>query len=362
MRRGRSEEQVGVPPPPPLKAPNESDVTSAWQGARSDPLVSVVCHAFNHERFIADALEGFLAQRTQFAFEVIVRDDASVDSTRQLISSYAERYPAIVRPVFEISNRYSQGVLPSSCTLPLARGQFVALCEGDDYWCDAEKLQRQVDLLVCSPRCGMAIHPATRAHLDADGVWHCRTFCDHSTQLEDIPVSAIFALGTQFAPTSSYLFRAACIPRWSSFASANAPTYEDFFLECIGSQGQFAYQPQSMSVYRWGHEGSFTHSHRRADGEKLLADFRKNASATRSLVSEPGVSERDISRRDSIARRNCLRSLMRIGAIPQIALLAESGGLDEISLIERCAVAASENVPGLASAAWRVWRAVKPLR
>lgn len=112
--------------------------------------VSVLCTAYNHEKYIRDALEGFVAQRTDFPFEVLVNDDCSADGTAEIIREYAARYPDLIRPFYQEKNLYSQGGMASlfaAVFYPNVRGEYIALCEGDDYWTDAEKLQRQADFL-----------------------------------------------------------------------------------------------------------------------------------------------------------------------------------------------------------------------
>lgn len=112
------------------------------------PLVTIQCMAYNHEPYIRQCLAGFVMQRTNFRFEAIVHDDASTDGTAAIIKEFAEKYPEIIKPIFEKENLYSKGdgsilqvMEENSC------GKYVAICEGDDYWIDPLKLQKQVDFL-----------------------------------------------------------------------------------------------------------------------------------------------------------------------------------------------------------------------
>lgn len=110
--------------------------------------VTVSCLAFNHEKYIRDALEGFIKQKTNFKYEVIIHDDASTDNTAKIIKEYEEKYPDIIKPIYQTENQWSKGVKISSTYIyPRAKGEYVALCEGDDYWTDENKLQMQVDFL-----------------------------------------------------------------------------------------------------------------------------------------------------------------------------------------------------------------------
>lgn len=121
--------------------------------------VTVVCTAFNHERYLRDALEGFVRQETDFPFEVLVNDDASTDGTAAILREYAEKYPEIIRPFYQEKNLYSQGVnIYDAVFYPVARGEYIAICEGDDYWTDPQKLQLQADFLDAHPDYVACVH------------------------------------------------------------------------------------------------------------------------------------------------------------------------------------------------------------
>lgn len=122
-------------------------------------MVSIICLAFNHEKFIRDALEGFVNQKTDFAYEVLIHDDASQDGTADIIREYEKKYPDIIKPIYQTVNQYSQGVLICDEVLfPKARGKYIAMCEGDDYWTDCGKLQKQVDILEKNPQYSACTH------------------------------------------------------------------------------------------------------------------------------------------------------------------------------------------------------------
>lgn len=114
--------------------------------------VSVFCATFNHEKYIRNALDGFVMQKTDFAFEVLVHDDASTDNTASIVREYQEKYPDIIKPIYQTENQYSKGIKISRDILaPIAKGEYFAWCEGDDYWTDPYKLQKQVDFLDGNP-------------------------------------------------------------------------------------------------------------------------------------------------------------------------------------------------------------------
>ena len=125
------------------------------------PKVSIVCNTYNHEKYIAQALDSFLAQKTDFPFEVLVHDDASTDGTAAIVRQYADKYPDIIKPILQKENQFSQGVhVTYEIQVPRVQGKYIAFCEGDDYWTDSAKLQRQVDFLETHSDFSICFHEA----------------------------------------------------------------------------------------------------------------------------------------------------------------------------------------------------------
>ena len=119
-------------------------------------MVTIQCLTYNHEAYIRQCLEGFVMQKTNFRFEAIVHDDASTDGTAAIIREYAEKYPDIIKPIFEVENLYSRhdGSL-GKVIRENTHGKYIAICEGDDYWIDPLKLQKQVDFLENNENVGL---------------------------------------------------------------------------------------------------------------------------------------------------------------------------------------------------------------
>lgn len=115
-------------------------------------LVSIKCAVYNHEPYLRQCLEGFVMQKTNFRFEAIVHDDASTDGSAAIIREYAEAFPEIIKPIYETENQYSKrdGSLTRIMNAAF-KGKYIAICEGDDYWIDPLKLQKQVDFLETHP-------------------------------------------------------------------------------------------------------------------------------------------------------------------------------------------------------------------
>lgn len=127
------------------------------------PLVVISCLTYNHGAYLQDALEGFVKQKTDFPFVAIVHEDASTDNTADVLRKYAEKYPDIILPIFEKENQYSKGDQELNKVMRAAReatgAKYMAMCEGDDYWIDPLKLQKQVDFLEAHPDFGL-VHTA----------------------------------------------------------------------------------------------------------------------------------------------------------------------------------------------------------
>ncbi len=112
-------------------------------------VVSIQCLVYNHEAFLRKCLEGFVNQVTNFHYEAIIHDDASTDGSVNIIKEYAKEYPDIIKPIFQSENQYTKGGygLIFNILHQQSKGDFIAICEGDDYWTDPYKLQKQVDVL-----------------------------------------------------------------------------------------------------------------------------------------------------------------------------------------------------------------------
>lgn len=125
----------------------------------SQPVVSICCATYNHAPYIRQCIDGFVMQKTIFPFEILIHDDASTDGTQDVIREYATKYPDLIKPIYQKENQYSKGVKVSlTYNYSRAKGKYVALCEGDDYWIDPYKLQKQVDFLESHPDYAMCSH------------------------------------------------------------------------------------------------------------------------------------------------------------------------------------------------------------
>ncbi|PWJ70849.1 glycosyl transferase family 2 [Ruminococcaceae bacterium R-25] len=216
--------------------------------------VSVLCLAYNHEKYIRDALEGFVKQKTSFKYEVIVHDDASTDNTANIIREYQNEYPDIIKPIFQTENQYSKHVIISSTFfLPVAKGKYLAFCEGDDYWCDENKLQSQVDYLEHNKSFVACVHNTEYLYVESGKKAVPFPFHNRVLSLEDCVLR-----GTRSYHTSSLMVRKTVYENPPDFVRAvkGVGDYPKsiYYSLC----GPIYYIGKVMSVYRFGTEGSWT--------------------------------------------------------------------------------------------------------
>jgi len=177
-----------------------------------EPLVSICCTAYNQEKYIAQTLESFLAQRCDFAYEILVHDDASTDRTPEIIREYAQKHPDVIRPMLQTENQYCKGIsIDGTFNFPRARGKYIALCEGDDFWCDPEKLKKQIDHMESDPACTFSF---TNGYVhDESGQRPDRPFLPYYENEKELfsHGSRVFTLAqiaqVNFIPTASFVFR-----------------------------------------------------------------------------------------------------------------------------------------------------------
>lgn len=218
-------------------------------------MVSIRCLVYNHEPFLRQCLEGFVMQQTNFRFEAIVHDDASTDQSAAIVREYAEKYPEIIKPVLETENQYSKGRgLLDHIMDEHIRGKYVAVCEGDDYWTDPLKLQRQFDFMESHPECSLCFHANEDLLPTGEKVVHRPSVVKELYSVEDALNG-----GGGFMATCSLFYR------WEYLLGEGRP---DFWRKSpvgdlplmlfFASKGYLGYIDEVMSVYRKQAVGSWS--------------------------------------------------------------------------------------------------------
>jgi glycosyltransferase involved in cell wall biosynthesis len=221
----------------------------------SVPLVSISCITYNHRAFIEDCLESFLMQQTNFKFEVLIHDDCSTDGTKEIIEKYVAKYPELFFPIFQKENQYSQGVrgIMARFNFPRARGKYIALCEGDDYWTDPLKLQKQVDFLEENEEYAAIFH---NAQILNEVTNTTELYRKEWSESFEVSAEQIIRGGGGVFPTESLMFRASLNKHYSLFPkSISGDTVLSLSLLL---SGKFFYLNEVMSVYRVHSKGVYS--------------------------------------------------------------------------------------------------------
>lgn len=207
------------------------------------PLVTIMCAAFNQKDYIAKCIEGFVSQKTNFPVEIIIHDDASTDGTQDVIKQYAKQYPNLIRPIFQEKNQYSQGIsIWNKFIYPMATGKYYAECEGDDYWIDPNKLQRQVDFLESHPDYILSTENAYIYYTKTGVVTDFSEEEEHDVSLEDLLIRRRF-------PTASVVYRCDAI---HDFLKTNLPTFDTCVWAYFATKGKIHFNPVKSSIYNRG--------------------------------------------------------------------------------------------------------------
>ena len=243
-------------------------------------LVTVFCLAYNHEKYIRTTFEGFVKQKTSFKFKVLVHDDCSTDSTPEIIREYMEKYPDLFEAIFQEENQYQKGIdIEDKFVFPKLDGKYVAVCEGDDYWTDPNKLQMQVDYMEKHPDCTLCTHNTEKIFENGDstGSTFNPSRRDKDYDMKDIILSEPSA----YFHFSSFMWR-------NETLRHKNPAFD---IEGIGdypmalyfaSIGYIHYIPKVMSHYRLNSIGSWS-SKMDADNSKKVKQHKNIIKGLKSI-------------------------------------------------------------------------------
>lgn len=227
---------------------------------------SILCNTYNHEATIAQAIDGFLMQKTEYPFEILIHDDASTDSTKEIIEKYAKQYPDLIKPIFQMSNQTRLGKSVTEINLSRAQGDYIALCEGDDYWIDPLKLQRQVDILEADSSIQLVGHSSRVQNARFPMIY--RTWNTPKAVLE---MSVLIQnRGIVFA-NSSMMFRKNPFAYPSFAQTFKVADVKRVLFSAL--QGNVVCLEACMSVYRVGVEASWT-ERVRLDRDRVIKHYQ----------------------------------------------------------------------------------------
>lgn len=215
------------------------------------PLVSIFSITYNHETYIRQCLEGFVSQETDFSFEVFIVDDASTDATSEIIREYQLKYPGIINPVFHKVNKFKNnlGEIVAHPVLKKMQGKYIAVCEGDDYWTDPLKLQKQVDFLEEHADCSLCYHPCTTSFGDGSGRDYWWGPDKDTRQPVKFSIEELIqSSNTLGMSTLTMLFRRELVRNYPQWAQECA--IADLPLKLLlAEHGKIGYLPDNMAIH-----------------------------------------------------------------------------------------------------------------
>lgn len=172
---------------------SENCILNTEGSNRSNPLVSICCITYNHESYLRQTLDGFLMQKTTFPVEIVLAEDCSTDGTRKICEEYAAKYPEKIHYIHRDHNvGYNENEYEAMCA---AKGKYIAYCEGDDYWTDSLKLQKQVDFLESHTDYSVCWHRCKHRNKDMQKEWDdaCARIIPNGAEGVDINMDTFFA-------------------------------------------------------------------------------------------------------------------------------------------------------------------------
>lgn len=209
-------------------------------------LVSISCITYNHAPYIKECLDGFLNQKCEFNYEILIHDDSSTDGTKEIIENYHKKFPNVIKPILQKENQWSKGVrgINIQFNFPRAKGKYIALCEGDDYWTDPYKLQKQVDFLEKNEDCNLVYHRVNIKDQEKNVIYPELLNTKKEVIKKNLSELALYG---NFMHTPSVLFRNNLDFKQEYF-KGNVGDYILWFMN--GVKGNFGYLPDIMAVYR----------------------------------------------------------------------------------------------------------------
>ena len=244
-------------------------------------LVSIVCITYNHEKYISKCIDSIISQQTSFNFELIIHDDCSTDETINILKQYKNKYPTIISLILEEKNVYSQGInILDDIVIPQVKGKYIAFCEGDDYWIDNYKLQKQIDGLLLNPECWICAH-AVKVVDESDTKVIDKIAPINTNGI--IPIEDVIRGDGGFVGTNSLVIAIDAFKKSYDFRKIYAL---DYFLQIMGSiHGGMLYISDEMSAYRLFSNGSWT-LNMMQDKDKYIKHFKRKIQALQKVNDE----------------------------------------------------------------------------
>lgn len=219
---------------------------------KEDAVVTICCITYNHKNYIKKCLNGFLMQETRFPYEILIHDDCSIDGTLDILKEYEKKYTNI-KVLSESDNQFSKGVkIAFDILLPLIKTKYVAICEGDDYWTDVHKLEKQVSFMEKNPDCVMTVHNGIKENIKNGEQVTINPFCESKY----LDTEEMFMAFMNNPPTASFVLRMDILNNYPKFIR-NAPVVDDVLRLFYFSKGKVYYFDECMCRRHINHEWSW---------------------------------------------------------------------------------------------------------
>ncbi len=283
--------------------------------------VSVVCLVYNHALYLKKCLDGIVGQKTNFSLEVIVNDDASTDNSKEIISEYEKKYPDLIKAIYHKENQWIKGVNIIRSVLFHAKGRYVAVCDGDDYWTDENKLQKQFEFMESHKECSMCAHKM----LTVDARTEEGLFFIPKNNFEKKEIYTIrdFLKSGYFIQTTSYFVRGTVVEEYCKSLPKFielCPAGDTALLMWCAYKGNVGYIDEKMGCYRlavknsWSEQLKENEEKRKSFYEGLIAcyeefdkvtkeEYHEEISHSINYLAVVGNCREDLLRKGDIKRR-----------------------------------------------------------
>ena len=304
-------------------------------------MVSITCLTYNHEQYIVDAIEGFLMQKTNFPYEILIHDDASTDRTPEIIREYELKYPGLIKPIYQTKNQYSKGIAVWRFNEVRAKGKYIAVCEGDDYWTDQHKLQKQVDYMENHPECSLCVHAVYKVKSNKSNLeQHLRPNMGNRI----FTVEEIISGGGDLFGTNSILYPAVFKDNMPNFCGAYS--FGDYPLVIyLALQGSVYYMDEFMSAYRYGVPDSWTNT-TYSSIEKTVKVNNETIDMFDEIDNYTGYRYEYIT--NEIKKRHRFQSLFLLGKYQELKEGEFREMYTSLSMIEKSKLFIKQYFPGIA--------------
>ena len=312
-------------------------------GSDSRIMVSVAVLTYNHEQYVRKTIDSILRQKTDFKYEILIHDDASTDGTAGILYKYKEKYPDKIRLFIQKENQYQKGIkrVFDIFLLPAVRGKYVALCEGDDFWTDQNKLQKQFDFMECHKEIVLHMHAARVVSTDGRQTGRfVRTLCESRVVTLEQDIDKFFATASKFYRTDVMRDMPEC------YFIGDAGDFPSYVITL--TRGKAYYENTVMSAYRINVENSSNDRLVKMDGKEQISYYNERIRFLRELDKQ---TVRRFHR--SLSKAEVLEEWKKVIAIHELKgrirlywNLRKMEGYRYVPLVHRMKLAAFYFMPG----------------